>query len=170
MSKETPSHYIQGTCAFSKQSMIMHNFLHKASIDYFVNEVVFNANVSQHGEAHASHLISHILYLTTKPYSLLNTKTTHINICQRSSHNLPFEPQLPYGLAHTQYDVRWSIRAQVMRNQNSQLCTHCCKQCDTMLCLYSYSTMLSTHLQPSPILAQISLTTTMCTLNCNIHW
>ena len=39
-----------------------------------------------------------------------------------------------------------------------------------MLCLWSYSTMLSTHLRPSPIFARISLTTTMCTIYCNIHW
>ena len=36
----------------------------------------------------------------------------------------------------------------------------------TMLCLWLYSTMLSTHLRPSPIL---SLTKTMYTLDCNMH-
>ena len=42
---------------------------------------------------------------------------------------------------------------------------------DTMpFCLWSYSIMISTHLRPNPILAWISLTITMCTLDCNIHW
>ena len=31
-------------------------------------------------------------------------------------------------------------------------------------------TKLSTHLRPSLILAQISLTTTMCALDANTHW
>ena len=37
-----------------------------------------------------------------------------------------------------------------------------------MLCLQS-STMLSTHLHPSPILARIYFTTTVCILDCNTH-
>ena len=40
---------------------------------------------------------------------------------------------------------------------------------DTILLdLSSYSTMLSTHLQPNPILARIFLSIIMCTLSCNI--
>ena len=63
-------------------------------------------------------------------------------------------------------------------DESGRLCTLCPKQVreseyHTLIqcsALWSYSTMLSTSLRPSPILAWIPLTTTMCTLDSNIHW
>ena len=73
-----------------------------------------NANVSLRGtnvEAHASHVILHVLHLTTKPYSSQNRETVHID----PSRYLPFKPLLPCDLAHMHCDVRGGIGTQVMR-------------------------------------------------------
>ena len=45
-----------------------------------MNKAFCNMNVSCHGknvDAHASHIILHMLHLTTKPYSSLNRETAH---------------------------------------------------------------------------------------------
>ena len=73
-----------------------------------------NANVSLRGtnvEAHASHVILHVLHLTTKPYSSQNRETVHID----PSRYLPFKPLLPCDLAHMHCDVKWGVGPEVMR-------------------------------------------------------
>ena len=58
----------------------------------------------------------------------------------------------------------WSLSHNLLKTSSGVWVSHF----DIVLCLWSYLTM-STHLQENQILAQISLTITMCTLNCNIH-
>ena len=60
------------------------HLLHDASLESSVNEAFCNAYVSWHGtnvEAHASHVILHMLHLTTNPYSSQNGETIHIDTC-----------------------------------------------------------------------------------------
>ena len=81
--------------------------IHDVSIDFSMDEsscieAFCSTNVSWDGknvEAHASHIILHMLHLTTKSYSLPNGKTT----CQymlEDTHCLSFKPLLPCDLAH----------------------------------------------------------------------
>ena len=75
-----------------------------------------NTNVSWHWrnvDAHTSHIIPHMLHLTTKPYSSQNGEFNRTH--QYMLEVILFEPLLPWDLTHMHCDVRWGVGAQVMR-------------------------------------------------------
>ena len=141
------------------------HLLHDASIDSSIIRPSWNANVSWHRknlEAHVSHIILHMLHLAT------SGETARIDTCYSPFHCLPSEPLLPYDLVHICFHVRQNISAHVIRQDNY---AHFAPdmsnslQTNIMVHLWSHLTMISIYLWPKPILAQISLIVTVCTLN-----
>ena len=56
-------------------------------------------------EAHISHVQTHMLHQTTKPYYSLNARTTLANICWSTSLWSPYAPLLPHSLLCEMYIV-----------------------------------------------------------------
>ena len=129
--------------------------------------------ITQNAGAHASHIILHMLHLTTKPYSLSNRETTHINTCWSPSHFLPSKPLLPWLSSHAM--ALWcEMGYWGTRNENNLLSTLCLKQFQK----HEYHTLIwcSTfdHARfgfphrSSPFPTHIILIVIICKLNCRV--
>ena len=104
------------------------HLLHDASLDSLVNEAFLQRQCIMRWDklkAHASHIILHMLHLTTNPYSSRNGETIHIDTCQSPSPCLPFEPLLPCNIAHA---LRCETGRWATSDESGRLCTLCPKQ------------------------------------------
>ena len=126
------------------------------------------SNASRHGEnveVPASYTILHMLNLSTKPHTLLYERS-HASICVRAHHIINHPNHcLNWNLDHTCFNVRHNLW-HMWRDSSSM---HMFSYFDILHYCWSYLTMHFTHLWRNPILALISLTHTMYTLNCNIN-
>ena len=144
------------------------NLLSEASIGSFMNEVVLQCQcITTWG---SSCFRYHITYVTS------SYKTIFFVEKGNPTHQYTLEI-IPLFVIWTIASIRLSshsvwceMERRGTSNENNQICTLCCKQCDTMCCLCSYSTMLSTHLQPNLILIRIYLTILMCHCDIKSHY
>ena len=119
-------------------------------------------------------LMLHTLYYT---FVAPNCNTIFFAELGHRTHRYMLEPILLCTMGLTSHALQCEMRCWGTSDESSLTMYTLSKtssrvwvwHCDTMLYLWSSLTMFSTHLQPNPILARISLIIPMCSCDCVIH-